>query len=187
MSRLPDAWVARIFQSLTGIYGAQFRSKFSQLENGVDIGIAMASQAWAKELGSFSDMPESIAYALDHLPTDHAPNALEFRDICRRAPRKEQVSLPHKLTEEDHEKARKVMQSAKESMANKMQYGIDYHWATHPRGHSQLKFIFDAAKRDPRFQPAIAEMVKKGICDQDGQLLKVYRDQQWFHAERKAA
>lgn len=85
---LPEKWIERIFARLQGIYGAQFTSKFSRMDQGVDVGMLNAKSTWADELGNFSDKPEAIAYALDHLPTDHAPNALEFRDICRRAPKK---------------------------------------------------------------------------------------------------
>lgn len=98
---LKHEWVERIFARLIGIYGAQFKSKFSQIEDGVDIGMLLAKEAWANELGGFADMPEAIAYALEYLPTERAPNALEFRDICRRAPKKEVPMLGHKFTEEE--------------------------------------------------------------------------------------
>jgi hypothetical protein len=98
---LPIAWVDRIFLRLVGIYGAQFKAKFSVIENGVDIGMANAKEVWADELANFADWPEAIAYALKNLPTDRAPNALEFREICRRAPKKEPLALPHHLTAEE--------------------------------------------------------------------------------------
>lgn len=77
---LPSQWIDRIFLRLIGVYGAQFKAKFSVVENGVDVGMANAKENWAHELRNFSDKPDSIAYALDHLPVERAPNALEFRD-----------------------------------------------------------------------------------------------------------
>ena len=56
----------------------------------------------------------------------------------------------------------------------KLRDGIDEHWATHPRSAAQLRMIFDAAERDPRFQRCIASMVERGVCSADGRLLKRY-------------
>lgn len=48
---------------------------------------AYRETAWALELGGFEDrrLLPSIAWALEHLP-ERAPNAVEFRALCRRAP-----------------------------------------------------------------------------------------------------
>lgn len=170
-SRLVD----RIFNRLLGIYGAQFKSKFSVIENGADVGVANAKETWAHELRNFGENLEAIAYALENLPTDHAPNAIEFRDICRRAPRKEAPALEHKLTAEDHERAKSAAASAAAALKPKFSDGIDKHWATHPRTQMHLDFIFGAAKNDARFLPCIEKMVADGICTADGRLLKTYR------------
>lgn len=185
--QLRNEWVERIFARLIGIYGAQFKAKFSQLENGVDVGMLIAKEAWANELGGFHDSPEAIAYALDHLPTDHAPNALAFRDLCRKAPRKEVAALPYKSDAESEAKAKRAIADAAKALKPKDMDGIDRHWGTHPRSESQLKFIFDAARRDPRFQSCVDWMVEKGVCTTDGHLLKFYRDQQWHNVTRRAA
>ena len=57
-----------------------------------------------------------------------------------------------------------------------MPHKIIEHWATHPRTQLHLKFIFDAAKNDSQFQRWIDQMVKDGICTEDGKLLMPYRD-----------
>ena len=180
MSRLPDAWVSKIFQSLTGIYGAQFRSKFSQLENGVDIGIAMAAQAWAKELGNYHDKPEAIAYALEHLPVDHAPNALEFRDICRRAPQKEVAQIEHVLTAEDKARHREMSHKAAEAVKPKEFDGLL--WAKRPKSQVAMNAIYDAKKHANRY-PAIAaifdQLVADGVANSTGALLKRWDGCQW--------
>lgn len=96
---LPRAWVERIFFRLQGIYGREFTSQFSQgIVNGVDPGIENALQVWAEELAGFTENPDAIAYALETLP-DRAPNAIKFRDACRRAPEKPKVLIENKLTQ----------------------------------------------------------------------------------------
>lgn len=178
----PEKWMERIFARLQGLYGAQFTSKFSRMDKGVDVGMLNAKATWANELGNFSDKPEAIAYALDHLPSDHAPNALEFRDVCRRAPKKEAPVLTHKLTKEDHERAASAAEAAIRGMKAKVRDGIDRHWATHPVSAAQLRFIFEASMKDQRFKACIDEMVEQGICTAEGVLLKVYRDRSFVKA-----
>ncbi len=168
-------WIDRIFTRLIGIYGAQFKSKFSVVVDGVDVGIETAKQVWAEELAGFATCPDAIAYGLKYLPPDHAPNAIEFRDICRRAPKKDDTPmLPHKPTAQDVEHARELSEQVAKSMRSKISDGIDRHWATHPRTKMQLAFIFDAARKDSRFESCIEEMVEKEICTRDGKLLKAY-------------
>ena len=175
---LDDRWVQKIFFRLGGVYGTQFRSKYSVMSDGVDVGLQAAMDAWGAELSGFGSMPEAISWALANLPTDHAPNAVEFRELCRRAPRKD-VPLPalaYTPDPEDVERARSAATAAASAMRPKVTDGIDRHWATHPRSHDHLKAIFEAAARDRRFQPCIAEMVEGGICTESGKLLKAYRN-----------
>lgn len=176
--------IDRLFNRLIGIYGAQFKSKFSVVEGGVDVGVANAKETWAHELRNFGDKLEAISYALDHLPIDHAPNAVEFRDICRRAPQKEAPALPYQPTPEDIERSRGMARSLGEAVgSSKIRDGIDEHWATHPRSEAQLLAIFAAAERDQRFRRCIAQMVEDGICTAEGVLLRAYRDNQFVSVD----
>jgi len=59
------------------------------------------------------------------------------------------------------------------------------HWATHPRSLLHLKFVFDAAHRDKRFEHCIAWMVQEGICTPEGKLLKRYREGFFEPCDRK--
>ncbi len=172
---LPMSWIDKIFHRLLGVYGAQFKAKFSVVENGVDVGLMNAKEVWSEELATFVGFPESIAYALKNLPSERAPNAIEFRELCRRAPRKEVPAIEYKPTTEDHERAIKAAESAVAALKPKLSDGIDKHWATHPRTQMHLDFIFGAAKADARFRPCIEKMVADGICTADGKLLKTYR------------
>lgn len=113
--RLPDSWVNRIFHRLLGAYGSGFTLKFSKVdETGRDLGFMAAKDVWAEELGGFADNKDAIAYALDNLP-EHCPNVIQFREICRRAPKKEPVALPHIQTPEEKrrnsEQLKKMMET----------------------------------------------------------------------------
>jgi hypothetical protein len=77
---LPDSFVDRIFARLAVRYGA----KWLRLWEGLDMAVVKAD--WAEVLDGFESHPESLGYALRYLPTDHPPTALQFRDLCRKAP-----------------------------------------------------------------------------------------------------
>lgn len=79
--------VDRIFERLTATYGRYFLGQWE----GVDKGVVMAS--WAYELSGFSDNLHAIAWALENLP-ERAPNVIEFRNLCRRAPAAVLPALP---------------------------------------------------------------------------------------------
>lgn len=97
---LPRAWVDRIFSRLQGVYGREFSGQYSTgLVDGIDHGLENAKQVWAEELAGFQENPQAIAYALETLP-DKAPNAIRFRDACRRAPEIAKPKLEHKLSAE---------------------------------------------------------------------------------------
>lgn len=182
MKNLPESWVAKIFSELSGLYGAQFRSKFSQIENGVDVGIKMAMVAWSKELGGFVDHPDAIAYALNHLPTEHAPNALEFRDICRRAPRKSEAvaAIEYKPTAEDITRQRELSHKVAEAVRPKEFDGLL--WAKRPKSQKAMDFIADGKKHASRFH-ALAEvfdqLVMDGIANESGKLLHRWDGVAW--------
>lgn len=55
-----------------------------------------------------------------------------------------------------------------------MKHHIDEHWAKHPRTQMHLNFIFEAAKKDRRFQNFIEQLINEGICTPDGKLLMKY-------------
>jgi hypothetical protein len=71
---LPDAWIDRIFNRLGAVYGARFTSQF---------GHEAARSAWAHELRRFAQDWPALQHALDHLPADGVPNALQFRDLAQ--------------------------------------------------------------------------------------------------------
>jgi len=182
-SALPDNWISKIFSKFEARYGSLFIDRWR------DCDMENVRETWAEELAGFRDQPERIAYALRALGDQPFPPTLpEFIAACRRAPATQSgLALPHKPTADEIERNREMAEKVAASVKAKPSDGIDTHWATHPRGSMHLKLIFDAAKRDQRFEPCIAEMVEKGICTDDGHLLKVYRDRQWQPVQRRAA
>lgn len=184
---LDQRWVAKIFQELQGNYGTRFLNQWKTgqtLDDGTDAGVVNAMSMWGKKLGGFSDQPERIRRVLDSLPAD-PPSLPQFIELCRTARANEPKALPHKLTAEDHERLARAAMEAKRAVersdADKVMF-----WATHPKGHAHMQFIREAAQNDARFLPCIAEMTEKGICTEDGHLLKRYRDGQWWPIERRA-
>lgn len=79
---LPTKWVEALFTKLQLAYGRDFIGRWE----GVDLNDVKTD--WGHELAGFEGCPEAIAYALAHLPPK-APTVMEFRDICRKAPRVE--------------------------------------------------------------------------------------------------
>ena len=75
---LPDSWVEHLFGRLAVRYGAAF------LRQWPDADIAIVKADWADVLDGVRG--DSISYALRFLPADKPVNAMQFRDICRRAP-----------------------------------------------------------------------------------------------------
>jgi hypothetical protein len=85
---LPLEWVDKLFQKLAVVYGSEFLRKYQ----GIDA--AAIKQEWATELGVFAHRPDAIRFALAHLPSDKCPSMLQFRDLCRQAPRPNTTALP---------------------------------------------------------------------------------------------
>jgi hypothetical protein len=176
-------WIERIFSRLQGSYGYGFTSKFATgMVNGVDLGIENAKQVWAEELGGFMDMPEAIAYAIKHLPTEKAPNVFEFRDICRRAPRKSEAVAAIEYHPTAQDKARHSEIAHKATQAVKSQID-DLHWAKFPKSRKAMEYIYDGKKHARRF-PQLANIfdahVLNGVCTADGNMLKKWNGYEWI-------
>ena len=71
--------IERLFARLNATYGRDFMSRYE----GQDANAVKSS--WAHELDGFDRSLPSIAWALENLP-ERAPNVIEFRALCRRAP-----------------------------------------------------------------------------------------------------
>jgi hypothetical protein len=86
---IPMKAIDRLFERLGATYG---RSWTVQWEG---VPLSDVKTAWAHELAAYGKNLEAIAFALENLPP-RAPNAIEFKQLCRMAPRKEEApALTH--------------------------------------------------------------------------------------------
>lgn len=76
---LPFEAVERLFSRLTATYGRDFMARYEGVDD-----LAVKS-SWAHELSGFAKQLRCVAWALENLPV-RAPNVLEFRELCRKAP-----------------------------------------------------------------------------------------------------
>ena len=97
---LPASWVDHLFGRLSVRYGAAF------LRQWPDTDPAVVKADRADILEGF-DGP-SLSYGMRYLPVT-PPNALQFRDICRRAPPPEVKRLPEPDVPADPERVRSII------------------------------------------------------------------------------
>ena len=185
-SALPEAWIEKLFQKFEDFYGAKWAAQYGSFPRN------RVMRTWAEELGGFADKTRAIGRALDPQKANPIPPTLpEFLTLCREAAKRignDKPALAHKPTAAELEHQRDMAKRLGDVIgAGKLRDGIDEHWATHPRSAMQLGMIFDAAKRDSRFQPCIDQMVADGICTESGQLLKAYRGTSHWETLRRAA
>lgn len=84
---MPIKAIDRLFDRLALTYGAEWTRKW----DGVPINDVKT--LWAHELAWYASHLQDVAWALENLP-ERAPNVIEFRDLCRKAPKTELPRLP---------------------------------------------------------------------------------------------
>lgn len=95
-----------LFSTLWATYGATW------VRSQGDAPMADIKTVWADHLSGFT--MGDIKYALSHLPTK-CPNVLEFRDLCRAAPKVEQKQLPRPA--QDPQKVAEVVSHVKTKLS----------------------------------------------------------------------
>lgn len=110
---LPIRVIERLFQRLTATYGTEFVNKWDKMVL-VDI-----KTAWAHELAFCHDDLNMIGWALENLPAK-CPNLIEFKNLCKQAPRIKQLALdaPKADPEIVDAEIRKIVSSAFKPMQN---------------------------------------------------------------------
>lgn len=83
---IPTQAVDRLFERLAASYGASWTRQWA------DVPITEVKTAWAYELGIFRDNLKAIGWALENLP-ERCPNLIEFKSLCKQAPRPEMKAL----------------------------------------------------------------------------------------------
>ncbi|MCZ2249264.1 MAG: hypothetical protein LC111_10950 [Bacteroidia bacterium] len=89
---LPQRWVEHLFAKLSVRYGVAFLRQYG------DADPALVRADWAEVLDGTSGT--SLSYALRYLPVS-PPNAIAFRDLCRRAPAPEAPRITHDVPPPD--------------------------------------------------------------------------------------
>jgi hypothetical protein len=84
---LPVKAIDRLFERLALTYGAAWVRQWEGL-NMNDI-----KAMWAHELAGYASRLDAIAWALENLPP-RCPNIIEFKALCREAPRPQAAPLP---------------------------------------------------------------------------------------------
>lgn len=84
---LPTQVIDRLFQRLAGEYLDEWQRKISAVP------IVDVKTAWADQLAEFSGRLEAIVWGLQNLP-ERAPNAIQFRNLCRTMPAPATPMLP---------------------------------------------------------------------------------------------
>lgn len=107
---LPMNWIDEIFRRLSVRYGREFSLKYENIDPDA------VKRDWAEYLVGFANRPDAIEYALKNLPESKAPNVAEFAAICRRAPVKEDLALPHYETPEEKARAAQRLNEIKEML-----------------------------------------------------------------------
>lgn len=85
---MPASWVESLFSRLAIRYGAVFIRQYASMD-------ADAVKAdWAQVLDGFSR--EAVKHAIDNLPHEKPPNAMQFRAICSQwsEPKRQALSAP---------------------------------------------------------------------------------------------
>ena len=78
--------IDRLFERLTATYGSAWTRMWA------DVPVTDVKTAWAHELAAFANNLNAIAWALENLP-DRCPNLIEFKTLCKHAPRPEIQAL----------------------------------------------------------------------------------------------
>lgn len=70
----PESWVESVLAALAATYGVAFQRQYADLKP------ELVRHRWKAALDGFTS--ETIRRALDKLPPDAPPNALQFRRLC---------------------------------------------------------------------------------------------------------
>lgn len=85
--KLPPDVLDDVLRRLVATYGRRFWAQYEGVE------VSDVRAVWARELAGYTDRPESLRFAFENLP-EAPPNAIEFRNLCRRAPAPPVPALP---------------------------------------------------------------------------------------------
>lgn len=141
---LPLEVIDRMFSRLVATYGRDFSSRWEGLDQNA------VKSSWGHELSGYENNLKAIAYALENLP-ERAPNVIEFRNICRRAPSAQNLQLePPKF---DKAIAAMVMNGTRKVLENTPK--VDHKAWAHR--------IIERAKSGAKVSPTVLQMASNAI------------------------
>lgn len=114
---LPMKAIDRLFERLGATYGKQWTSMWDGTP------MSDVKSLWAHELSAYSGNLEALAFALENLPP-RAPNCIEFKQLCRMAPRKENAPAIE-YTKADPARVQAEMAKLREAFKAKPATGYD--------------------------------------------------------------
>lgn len=122
---MPLQAVDRLFSRLTMTYGPSFTRTFDGLD------LNEVKSLWSHELSFYNthERMAAVAWALENLP-EKAPNIIEFKNLCRKAPQVEAPKLPEPKANPERLKAEiaKLMPIA-QAAAKQAQHTDGRDWA----------------------------------------------------------
>lgn len=95
---LPLKAIDRLFDRMALTYGSAWEKSLGTAP------VMDIKTVWAHELSGFGDKLSMVAWALENLP-ERAPNVIEFRNLCRKAPAPEAPRLPEPQADQERLKA----------------------------------------------------------------------------------
>jgi nucleotide-binding universal stress UspA family protein len=182
---LKALWIDQIFQQMQGHYGSRFLHQWETGQHqrlddgsvGPDIGILNAKAVWGRKLAGFADVPEVFVDVIDSALPLEPPSLPMFHDLCRAAARRRRDSSPRLAYSPTADEQAQADEAARLAKAALDRAGFDpLAWAKQPASPHAMRAVVDLArrKRDPRFVSILAELIERGIADEDGQLLMRY-------------
>lgn len=115
---LPMKAIDRLFERLGATYGKQWTANWDGMP------ISDVKSLWAHELSGYVNHLECIAWALENLPP-RAPNAIEFKQLCRMAPRKDDTPALPAPTKADPARVQAEFAKLREAFKAKPATGYD--------------------------------------------------------------
>jgi len=137
--------IDRIFERLTATYGRDFTSRWEGLDQNT------IKSSWSHELSGFENALPMIGWALENLP-ERAPNVIEFRSLCRKAPAVEKPRL--EAPKFDKAIAAMVTEGLRKTIAATPTNHDPRAWA-----HA----ILGRHKDGHKISPAVVQMARQGL------------------------
>ena len=98
---MPIKAIDRLFDRMGLTYGNEWVRKWDSAP------ISEVKSMWAHELDFYSNRLEDVAWALENLP-EKCPNVIEFKNLCRKAPKIEAPRLPEPKADPERRQSRHI-------------------------------------------------------------------------------